>query len=49
VKGPFLYPHLAVLDGYEAMEGEGPSNGSAAAHRPLKGARERGLLERQRS
>jgi uncharacterized protein (DUF362 family) len=24
---PYLYPHLAIIDGFEAMEGNGPSKG----------------------
>jgi uncharacterized protein (DUF362 family) len=24
---PYLYPHVAVIDGFEAMEGDGPTNG----------------------
>jgi uncharacterized protein (DUF362 family) len=24
---PYLYPHLAVIDGFEAMEGDGPARG----------------------
>jgi len=26
---PFFYPHLAVIDGFEAMEGDGPTHGEA--------------------
>jgi len=28
-----LHPHLAVIDGYEGMEGTGPVNGTAVAHK----------------
>ena len=28
-----LHPDLAVIDGYEGMEGDGPTNGSPVAHR----------------
>ena len=28
-----LHPHLAVIDGYEGMEGQGPTNGTPVAHR----------------
>ncbi len=28
-----LHPHLAVIDGYEGMEGDGPTNGTAVEHR----------------
>jgi uncharacterized protein (DUF362 family) len=30
---PRLHPHLAVIDGYEGMEGEGPVSGTPVAHR----------------
>jgi uncharacterized protein (DUF362 family) len=30
---PLLYPHLSVLDGFEAMEGNGPGNGEPVAWR----------------
>jgi uncharacterized protein (DUF362 family) len=28
-----LHPHLAVIDGYEGMEGHGPTRGTAVQHR----------------
>jgi uncharacterized protein (DUF362 family) len=31
--GQRLHPHLAVIDGYEGMEGNGPINGTAVDHR----------------
>ncbi len=30
---PRLHPHLAVIDGYDGMEGNGPTSGSAVDHR----------------
>jgi uncharacterized protein (DUF362 family) len=30
---PRLHPHLAVIDGFEGMEGNGPSNGTPVDHR----------------
>lgn len=30
---PMLHPHLAVIDGFEGMEGNGPSNGTPVDHR----------------
>lgn len=30
---PRLHPHLAVIDGYEGMEGEGPVSGTPVPHR----------------
>jgi uncharacterized protein (DUF362 family) len=30
---PRLHPHLAVIDGFEGMEGEGPVNGTPVDHR----------------
>jgi len=30
---PLLHPHLAVIDGFEGMEGNGPSNGTPVDHR----------------
>ena len=30
---PRLHPHLSVIDGYEGMEGNGPTDGSAVPHR----------------
>jgi len=30
---PRLHPHLAVIDGYEGMEGEGPVSGTPVQHR----------------
>jgi len=30
---PRLHPHLAVIDGYEGMEGEGPISGTPVQHR----------------
>ncbi len=30
---PRLHPHLAVIDGYEGMEGEGPVSGTPVSHR----------------
>jgi len=30
---PRLHPHLAVIDGYDGMEGNGPSRGTAVDHR----------------
>jgi uncharacterized protein (DUF362 family) len=30
---PRLHPHLAVIDGFEGMEGNGPANGTAVDHR----------------
>jgi uncharacterized protein (DUF362 family) len=29
----FLHPHLAVIDGFEGMEGNGPRNGTPVDHR----------------
>ena len=28
-----LHPHLAVIDGYEGMEGQGPASGTPVAHK----------------
>ncbi len=30
---PFLHPHLALIDGYQGMEGNGPARGTAVEHR----------------
>ncbi len=30
---PRLHPHLAVIDGFEGMEGNGPNNGTPVDHR----------------
>ncbi|MGA2866747.1 MAG: DUF362 domain-containing protein [Verrucomicrobiota bacterium] len=30
---PRLHPHLSVIDGFEGMEGEGPTGGTPVAHR----------------
>ena len=28
-----LHPHLAIIDGYDGMEGDGPNNGTPVDHR----------------
>ena len=30
---PFLHPHLALIDGYQGMEGNGPARGTTVEHR----------------